>query len=197
MLQQLPQRFGEWERLGAQVDSSGSRIIAHTPRDYPEAYLHGFFAPVSAARWKAYGLALPGQLQALYRECNGLRIFADAISIYGIREHYERDFSAQFQPFDLATHHAECIRSFHPGADEQFVEPVFFGSYSRDGSHVLTTPYSPKVYRLLRGSTRSVSEWPDLQAFLNTEYDRLDGLFTRSGYLRDKTLATTPDENSR
>lgn len=197
MIQHILQRFGEWEHLGTRDDSSGSRLIAHTPRDYPEAYLHAFFAPITAAAWDTYGLPLPGQLQVLYRECNGLSLFAGSLSIYGIRAHYHRDLSAQFQPFDLASHHSECIRSFHPNAEQQFEEPIFFGSYSRDGSHVLTTPYSPKVFRLLRGNRVPVNSWPDLQTFLMAEYDRLDGHFTRSGYLRDKQLATTPDEKSR
>jgi hypothetical protein len=197
MLQHVLQRVREWEHLGTRSDSSGSRLVAHTPRDFPQAYLHTLFAPLSAGRWKSCGLSLPGQLQALYIECNGLSLFAGALSIYGMREHYHRDLSAQFQPFDLATHHDECVRSFHPGAEQQFGEPVFFGGYNRDGSHLLTTPYSPVVYRLLRGSTRPVNEWPDLQTFLDTEYDRLDALFTRSGYPREKALPTTPDEQSR
>jgi hypothetical protein len=192
MIEHILQRFREWEHLGVKVSGDGSRLVAHTPRDYPEAYLHSFFAPQSESAWKTYGVRLPGQLRQLYRECNGFSIFANSLSLYGIRTHYARDDSARFQPFDLATHHSECIHSFHRGSAAETDEGIFFGSYSEDGSHVFTTPYSPQVHRVLRGSTRIVNSWPDLVSFLTTEYDRIDHLFTRVGYPLCADTITTP-----
>jgi hypothetical protein len=194
VIEHILQRFHEWEHLGTKLASDGSRLIAHTPRDYPEAYLHSFFAPVPASAWQTYGLSLPGQLQQLYCECNGLSIFAGSLSLYGIRAHYARDSSAQVQTFDLATHHSESSRSFHQGSAADRDDGVFFGSYVEDGSHVFTGPYAPQVFRVLRHSSSIVNSWPDLATFLATEYDRIDRLFSRTGYLIDEETPTTPQQ---
>lgn len=55
MIQHILQRFGEWEHLGTQVASDASRRIAHTPRNYAEAYRHHFFALVEGELWN-YGV---------------------------------------------------------------------------------------------------------------------------------------------
>jgi hypothetical protein len=178
------------------VAADGSRLIAHTPRDYPQAYLHSFYAPASESKWRAYGLPLPGQLQQLYGECNGLWIFAGSLSLYGIRAHYNRDDSAQFQPFDLAAHHSECLHSFQRSSPANTDGTVFFGGYRQDGSSVFTTPFAPQVHRVLPASSRVVNTWPDLATFLATEYDRLDRLFSRTGYLTTKGTPTTPPDQA-
>ena len=54
------------------------------------------------------------------------------------------------------------------------------------------TPDDPQVHRVLRRSARVVNSWPDLATFLATEYDRLDRLFSRAGYLLDPNTPTTP-----
>jgi hypothetical protein len=192
MLEHIVKRFKEWEHLGTKVAKDGSRLIVHTPRDYPEAYLHRFFGPVSESAWTSYGLKIPGQLQALYRECNGFSIFGGTLEVYGIRAHFKRDDSAQFQPFDLASHHAECIHVHHRGSAAELEEGIFFGSYDYDGSHFFATPFSPEVHRVLRGGKTVVNTWPDLKTFLTSEYDRIDPLFSREGYLIDEDLDTTP-----
>jgi hypothetical protein len=194
VIEHILQRFHEWDHLGNKANADGSLLVAHTPRDYAQAYLHSFFAPVPESAWQTYGLPLPGQLQQLYQECNGLSIFAGSISLYGIRAHYERDLSAQFQPFDLATHHSECIHSFHRGSPTDSDGAIFFGGYVEDGSHVFTTSNAPQVHRVLRRSSRIVNSWPDLATFLATEYDRIDHLFTRAGYLNDEDTPTTPQQ---
>lgn len=194
VIEHILQRFREWNHLGTKLADDGSLLIAHTPRDYPQAYLHSFFAPVPESAWQTYGLSLPGQLQQLYRECNGISIFAGSISLYGIRAHYERDLSAQFQPFDLATHHSECIHSFRGSSSTDCDDAIFFGSYVEDGSHVFTTPYAPQVHRVLSRSFRVVNTWADLATFLATEYDRIDRLFSRTGYLTVKDTPTTPQK---
>ncbi len=45
MIKEILERMTEWERLGSKESQDGSKIIGRIPRDYPEAYLHGFFAP--------------------------------------------------------------------------------------------------------------------------------------------------------
>ncbi|NBV24712.1 MAG: hypothetical protein EBS05_22685 [Proteobacteria bacterium] len=189
MIEHVLQRLQEWEHLGTRTADNGSRLVAHTPRDFPEAYLHAYFAPVSEDRWKACKLVLPAPLQQLYRECNGLYLFAGSLALYGIRAHYKRDDSAQFQPFDLFTHHEEDLLNYRKGLP---AGAIFFGSYVKEGSPIYMTPDDPQVHRVLRRSARVVNSWPDLATFLATEYDRLDRLFSRAGYLLDPKTPTTP-----
>lgn len=192
MISHVLERFAEWENLGTKESDTGSRLIAHIPRDFPQAYLHRFFAPVPESAWLAYGPGLTGQLHELYSSCNGLSLFG-SLSVWGLRGHYVRDLSAQFQPFDLATHHSECTRIFHRLQDDQEDDRVFFGSYSEDGSAVFTRQASLEIYRVPRGSHKFTNRWPDLNTFLHSEYDRLDTLFTRAGYRADESASTLPE----
>lgn len=186
------ERLAEWEHLGTRESEAGSRLVALTPRNFPQAYLHSFFSPAPGSAWSAYGASLTGQLRDLYSSCNGLCLFAGSLSLWGLRNHHGRDPSAQFQPFDLVTHQGECTRVFHRLPDHQVDDRVFFGGYSEDGSAVFTRPTSLEVYRVPRHSHQFTNRWPDLPTFLHSEYDRIDALFTRAGYLADESASTLP-----
>jgi len=192
MLTYVHQRFSDWEHLGVIESETGSRLVAHTPRDFPQAYLHRYFAPVPTSAWDGYPIKLPDQLSSLYAVCNGLSLFGGALSLWGMRAHYSRDSSAQFQPFDLAAHHNEWLQA----SQRQGVKPrqgtTFFGSYSWDGSGIYVVEGRSDVYRSLKGSPEPVSMWSDLAFFINSEYDRLAGLFSRSGYQFDDNIPTVP-----
>jgi hypothetical protein len=179
-------RFAEWEHLGSKQSETGSRLIAHTPRDYPQAYLHRFFAPVPEAALRDYGVPLVGQLRDFYSACNGLSLFAGSLDLWGLRAHYVRDASASFQPFDLALHHGERAGRFN------FSDGVFFGSYSEDGSAVFARASSLEICRVSSDSRQPLNRWADLPTFLDSEYDRLDKLFTRAGYLAGEEASTLP-----
>ena len=192
MIEHVLGRFREWEHLGTKQAESGSRLIAHTPRDFPQAYLHRYFAPVAESDWLAYGIPPVAELRALYSSCNGLSLFAGSLSIWGLRAHYQRDASAQFQPFDLASQHDGFIGALHPSTVSVLDDAIFFGGYSEDGSAIMARTSSPEICRLERGSHRVANRWPDLRTFLRSEYDRLDILFTREGYLADEDVSTLP-----
>jgi hypothetical protein len=192
MLESILKRIDAWKKLGFKESSDGSRIIGHTPRDFPGAYLHHFFAPRTPKEWQSYGVAPPGPLQHFYSECNGLSLFGDALALYGIRTSYRRDESAQYQPYDLIEHHREHCRVWHPRSNNKTDRRFFFGSYS-DGSGIYIEAESPEIYRVRRGETAPCNEWPELKGFLESEYDRIHKLFTHDGYLSDKKLNTTPE----
>lgn len=147
MLTYLEHRLREWEHLGVKTAADGSRVIAHTPRDFPQAYLHAVFAPAAA--------------------------------------------SAQFQPFDLAVHHTECIRTLHPLPSEKADHRVFFGNYSDDGAALYTLADSPRVYVVAPDTSEPFASWASVSEFLESEYDRLDQMFTRDGYQKDDDMSTT------
>lgn len=191
MLKDIILKMSEWEHLGAKGDSRGSKIIAHVPRDFPAAYLHGFFAPVAASDWLKYGMTLPEQLNLLYSECNGLNFFLGKLVTYGLRQHYIRDLSAQFQPFDLKTHDEEH-RNIHHKLKGTKDNRVFFASYREDGSGVYVNLDDEKAFRCLRGSSEPVNSWPNVKSFLESEFDRLASLHRADGYLRQEDCTTTP-----
>ncbi len=190
LLTNIEHRLREWEHLGVKTSADGARLIAHTPRDFPQAYLHAVFAPAPASAWEGYGLRLPEHLQALYGCCNGLMLFG-ALTLWGVRAHYARDASAQFQPFDLTVHHTECIRTLHPLAAEKADHRVFFGNYSDDGAALYTLADSPRVYVVAPDTSEPFASWASVGEFLESEYDRLDQMFTRDGYQSDDEVSTT------
>lgn len=194
MLESILKRIDAWKRLGFKESPEGSRIIGHTPRDFPEAYLHSIFAARTQQDWQAYGIKLPTSLKELYSECNGLSLFGGAIAIYGIRTSYRRDDSAQYQPFDLITHDQEHRLSWHALPGQAADERVYFGSYD-DGSGIYVEAESPKVLRVICGALTPVNEWKSIKNFLEFEYDRISTLFTSDGYLLRDGLNTSPPAN--
>jgi hypothetical protein len=193
MIESILRKMNEWSGLGEISDRKGNRIIAHTPRDYPEAYLHYFYTRRSDRKWRKYGMKLPNQLCELYRECNGISLFADSLSIYGIRDNYDRRLHiAQFQPYDLKDHDSEHRTCWHKLPNSIDDDRVFFGSYNWDGSGVYVTSSADTVYRCLRNEYKPVNEWSNIEMFLNEEYGRLEKLFDENGYVHDEEVETTP-----
>lgn len=135
MLESLIKKIDAGQSLGVKTAEDGSRIIAHTPQEYPQAYLHAFYSARTKSEWKKYQMELPAHLRELYEECNGLTLLGTSLSIYGMRSHFKRDDTAAFQPFDLSGHDRECRLANHPLTDIAD-HRVFFGGYSWDGSSV-------------------------------------------------------------
>jgi len=192
MLASLLKRIQAWNQLGCKESADGSRLVGHTPRDFPEAYLHRVFALRSRNEWQAYGMNLPKALRKLYSECNGLSLFHGALSIYGIRDHFKRDFSASFQPFNLITHDREHRSVWHPLPNQSLDQRIFFGGYG-DGSGIFIVGEAPTVYRAVRGKSVPANEWASIQNFLELEFDRISKLFSAKGYLLRKNLRTAPE----
>ena len=191
MLELLREKIESWKRLGVKESTNGSCLFAHIPRDFPEAYLHTFFAPRLATDWGKYEINLTVPLRELYSECNGLSIF-HALSIYGIRSHFRRDQSARFEPFDLMAHDKEHRTVWHPLPKGIADTRIFFGSYGWDGSGVCVMAESPKVYRILRKTSVPSNEWRDIKTFLDSEYERINKLFSSEGYLLIEGTPTVP-----
>lgn len=193
MIENLIMKMSKWGKLGQKSGKDGSKVIGHIPRDFPEAYLHGFFAPRTKSDWKEYDFHLPQSLVGLYNGCNGLNLFLDCLSIFGIRSHYSRDASAQFQPFDLKDHDREHRMFHHQLPKGKNDNRVFFGSYRWDGSGIYATFDDLKIHRVERKHTRPKNTWANISAFLLEEYERLELLHSTDGYLIDENAPTTPN----
>jgi hypothetical protein len=191
MLTRLRESLGLWSHLGTRESADGSQLIGHTPRDFPEAYLHRYFAALPASAWAGFPILLPAHLQDFYRACNGLSIFR-SLSLWGLRGHYTRNDSAQFQPFDLLTHHEEWCAAARSGGGVVRDGTIFFGSYSWDGSGIYVVGDQPQIHRSAKGSADPLNTWPDLTSFLAVEYDRLAKLFTPEGYAIDPRAPRVP-----
>ena len=176
MLESLKLRIAKWRRLGRLTDAAGSEIVAHTPRQYPEAYLHAVYAAKKARVWACYFPNLPDPLEALFWECNGLAIFSE-LNLWGIRDHYARDLSARFQPFDLLTHHEEKIHQLRSSERR-----VFFGSFFSAEVAVAVGYESSRVFGYRSKEEKPFTDWPDVPTFLESEFDRLESLHDPSGY---------------
>lgn len=192
MLEPLLARIDRWEHLGVHRDKRGSRLVGHTPRDFPDAYLHTVVAPLKASDWKSYGVELPPHLKEVYSECNGLHLFGTSLCVYGIRSHFRRDASAAFEPFDLLRHSEESRTVHHPLKGNHADERVFFAGYDWDNSHAYTLPDDGTVYFCEAGSAEATVKWPSVMDYLLSEYDRIAKLYDEEGYPIDEMAPTTP-----
>ena len=188
MLEPVISRIDKWRRLGAKESDDGSAIIAHTPRKFPQAYLHAIFAAKEPVDWASYLTPLPRAVESFYWHCNGLRFFSE-LSVYGIRSRvYARDESAAFQPFDLLSHHDEQVRA------RRLSGLLFFGGYRSDGSSVAVSFDSAAVFGYRPKQTEPFFEWPDVVTFLTSEFDRLEAIHDSDGY---PTSSLIPKERAQ
>lgn len=97
----------QWKSLGCKTYPDGTEWIGHTPHRAPEAYLHQLYAPLDDTRIGQLEIELSHRLPDSFR-CflmlhNGIGLFADYISVYGLRTSWSRTnlVEAAQQPFSI------------------------------------------------------------------------------------------------
>ncbi|MFC1926048.1 SMI1/KNR4 family protein [Chloroflexota bacterium] len=178
-----------WKPLGFKEVMTGAKLIGHIPAVAPEAWLHCVYSPLNIESIKEIerrlDMPLPISLIILYSFTNGMNLFSDSISIWGVRENYIRTGDAVWQPYDLVDMNLPCER---PRDANKSI--VFIGGYNWDGSSLYydAKASSPEaIYRCSRDSVIPLNQWTDLWAMLEEEIVRLSCLYGEDG------LAINPD----
>lgn len=180
-----------WERCGIRKTQNGSLLICHVPHVALEAWLHEIYYPLSQEKISKLEnqlqKGLPSELIQFYGIANGLNIFSDSLSIWGLRESYERVGDGATQPYDIVALNEENSWYSPKGW-------LFFGGYSWDGSQMVYDLISEKqaVARVENGSTKILQEWPDFWNWLINETQRLAKLFDFEGKVLDSNMPTIP-----
>lgn len=180
------------ESLGERTLPNGVRLIGHIPHAAPEAYLHIIYPPLNNEQItsieEAITKKLPDELKAFLKVSNGINLFADSLSIDGLRHSYVRVGDEAWQPYSMVT--PNTIER-PPDADESL---VFLGGYCWDGSLLCMTPHSPVVYRCQFGTAKVLNKWSSFDEMLTSEVNRLSTLFDEKGRKIDADAPTAPAE---
>jgi len=183
----------KWENGGKKVLTNGTELLCHVPHVAPQAWFHIMYTALSSQEIKDFEELSPIPFPIEYKEflskANGINIFSDSLSIWGLRHSYQRTGEEALQPYDLLSLNSERPK----GCSDTW---LFFGSYSWDGTRVMFDmaegTFNNKVYRCPRRSTQIIQEWPSFWVWLDSEINRLAHLYDAKGVKYNKQASTAP-----
>lgn len=184
----------KYEVGGKRELQNGTKLICHVPHIAPEAWLHIIYNKLSNQQIvelekKSITGSFPEVFKEFLRYTNGINIFSDSLSIWGLRTTYARTGDEAIQPYDLIELNKERTKKT-PSTW------LYFGSYSWDGSIVLfdlnENSKTNKVYLCERRTDNLLKEWPDFWSWFTSEVERLGGLFSINGIEKDVNFPTSP-----
>jgi hypothetical protein len=184
-------KLKKWDTQGVREISNGTMLICHVPHIAPKAWLHRIYAGLTDENivflQDKLGKTLPNDYACFLKVANGINIFSDSVSIWGMRTSNARRGDEAIQPYDLLSLNEEKIGEI---PDSWLV----FGSYSWDGSTMVydLSRHKTKVFRCERYSINILQEWPDLLTWLDSEITRLSKLFDENGVEYDEDTPTIP-----
>lgn len=179
-----------YEPLGVRNLANGTRLIGHVRHQAPDAYLHILFSglnekELSALEAKA-GRPLPVCLKKFYAYSNGLELFSDSLSFYGLRTSYKRQGDEIWQPYCVSD--PNVLERLSDASDDLF----FFASYEWDGSLLYTSGCDKKINRCSAESSKPIGSWSSFEEMMGAEIERISKLFDKSGRPIDPERPTIP-----
>lgn len=185
----------KWEAGGIKQLKNGTLLVCHVPDVGSEAWLHEIYKGLSndeiTELEKKLSINLPNQYKEFLVSFNGLNLFLDNLSIWGLRSSYSRHGEDIYQPYDLVALNDLDEKPF--GCPDNC---LFFGSYSWDGTKLmfdLSEGFeSNKVYLYEERSQKTVYEWENIWSYLESEVNRLSKLFSIDGTEIDENMPKSP-----
>ncbi len=182
-------KLKKWENGGDRTLENGSRLICHVPHIAPQAWLHKVYAGLQDDNIneikEKIGIELPSDYCEFLTYSNGINIFSDSLSVWGLRTSYARTGDAAVQPYDIIELNKEKRGKIQSNC-------LVFGSYSWDGSEMLYNLENDntKVYRCENSSTKVLQEWETIWIWLYSEVDRIGKLFDTNGIQYNDNIPT-------
>lgn len=173
-------KLRKWSHNGVKEISNGATLICHVPHIAPQAWLHTIYAGLTDKNMDVLQENIRGILPKDYVDLlkctNGINIFSDSLSIWGMRTSNARRGEDAIQPYDLVSLNEEKIGRIPD-------KWLAFGSYSWDGSTMIYdfSKSNCKVFRCECDSVKILQEWSDLWTWLDSEIERLSLLFDENG----------------
>ena len=170
------------DNTGSIVQANGTRLISKFPprKDglFSDAYLHEIYAglkeneidDLEASACKK----LPEQLREFYRYANGLSIFADSLSIRGLRRNYTRDTGSRLP---VSLEYGNVIEKPEGNARSQ----LRFGWFSAQDAELVIDLDNPMEICAVPSCQNSpvLYRWSSLEALLSTEVDRMSKVYLK------------------
>ena len=174
-------------------ESSVACFYNFAPWIAPQAYLHVVFKPADRVTLGEIGssLKLPQSWQDTLAAQNGAILYSDAISIFGVRSPtalLNRGDVFEMPPYSIVDEN----RNWPVKPIERF---VVIGGYGYDGTRAVLDRDSGSVLAIPRKSEKALCRWPDPDAWIKEELNRLSLLFDREGKIlvsREQTLPNWP-----
>ncbi|HCC83782.1 TPA: hypothetical protein DEP96_02950 [Candidatus Uhrbacteria bacterium] len=180
--------------LGVELLDDGTQLIGHVPHVAPRARLHVVPPGLKESEVNQLeievGKTIPDEYKQLLIQTNGLSIYSDSLSFYGLRADFIRNERAPWLAYSMVDpNNYERPRD----AKDSY---VFIGGYSYDGSSLFIDSNSGKVFRCAQFRASEIYNiWPDFWTMLTSEVERLDSLFNAEGKKKDPSRPTTPEPN--
>lgn len=171
--------------------ADGTKLIGHVPSIAPHAWLHNIYPILSnedtTAIEKKIGIKIPSSYKDfLLQYANGLSIFIDTLSLFGLRKRIGRGIEDAWQPYSI----------FTPNIDQRPVDALpyhfFIGCYNWDGSLLYINVNTNKVHRCTNESVVILNTWNNFEEMLLNETKRISLLFDKYGIQKDEEESTTP-----
>jgi len=163
----------QYQHLGYK-ETTYAELYGKAPYIAPQAWLHAVFKPLYAdeiAYVKDNLKNLPDFYEKFLKIYNGFSIYNSALSLYGLRRNYKRDFDSVWQPYDIFD-----LNIYDKPGDASGNE-FFFAAYNKDGSLVYYNSVADKIIKCSADSVAELNTWNSFEDFIIDEIDRLSGEF--------------------
>lgn len=183
-----------WEIKSKQTLSNGTIQICHVPHIGREAWLHILYAGLSEKQiielQQSIPVALPIPYVEFLKSYNGINIFSNSLSVWGLRSLNYRTGEESIQPYSFLDPNKLRSRNIPDTW-------LFIGDYPWDGSRVVIDldegSNFNKIYRCNWQDVEILNEWPDFWSWLLSETKRLTKMFDENGIALDDDAPTTPN----
>ncbi len=169
---------------------TGAIKIGRAPHVAPLAVINCLYQPIEDkdVRFieKETGLKIPSAYKYfLTHISNGLNLFVDTLSLYGLRRFNGRSLDFAWQPYSIIEYNTSEL-------PKKITNDMFIiGSYDYDGSRLYMT-HDNKVHYCKPNDATSLLTWPSLEEMLESEITRLYKLFDDKGVMYDESASTLP-----
>lgn len=188
-----------WSCIGKREAKTGATLIGYVPHYAPEAWFHQYYVPLVeqeiAFIENSLGSSLPNAVKEFYLLTNGMNVFMDSLSIYGLRANYDRSVEGGWQPYDIFDHNTSYLYHKEKEPFGKCVRLVSIGGYNWDGTDLGFDIEGDNRERIFRYSTESgipMNSWDNFWEMLYGETKRLAELFDDQGRKIDPDRPTTP-----
>ncbi|KAF5063136.1 SMI1 / KNR4 family [anaerobic digester metagenome] len=180
----------KWENCGNRKTNNGTEIICNVPNVAPNAWLHKIYGKLDENSIKhiqsVLNTTLPNDFIEFISIANGINIFSDSLSVWGVKTSKARTGDEAIQPYGIIE------------LNQEYKLPkniLIIGSYSWDGSIVLydLNKSDKKIFRCHRDELTKLNEWNSICDWLECEVVRLSSLFDKNGYEYDEDTPTIPE----
>jgi SMI1 / KNR4 family (SUKH-1) len=184
LFHEVDQAISTWSSCGEKQLLSGVRLICPTPHIAPEAWLHVLYPPVTIEDISRLETDLRASLPKDFRDfllrANGLELFSNNITVWGIRGKLSRSGDKAWQPFDLRSHNRSSDRPY--GSPNSI---VYFGSVGRGENRCFFEPRGPSyiVGVTNRHDYQPSNYWPDFGNWLLDGIRKMKHKFNSAGIM--------------